>query len=228
MLDTMKNTDPVNFFVGSSKRPKVRDNLFGTPLSIGIQKIRFNDKEEKKKKRSRAIKILKIEDVEMKTDKVYVSESKLLPGQWGLFAGRKIRRDESVSIFGGDGVSLREFEANQDTYTGSGYFIGYPESHISEKKRALRRSTGLIPGIHCGIHAYPYMEKSKKPLKRIAGFSNHSTEKFNCANIPIYPSMNPSRLVMHLIATKKIRAHTEILWDYGHLYWANKEKCSLP
>jgi SET domain-containing protein len=187
-----------SFYIKHRGREYEKRNMFGQTITLEL-------KEEKN------LLVLHINGQPMMTTKLYVAKSRLVPRQWGLFAARRFSKGDDLVSYDGDKISQEMFDQNE-RFRAEGYFLRYPENYISERRG--KRKKGEKNLVTVGINAYPYVMKN--PLKRLAGFANHSSQP-NAETEPRYNAGDD--LVLKLVALKDIKRGEEILWNYGSDYW---------
>jgi hypothetical protein len=91
----------------------IRKNIFGNDVAIEYRKM------------SPPLgSILFINDIPMTNANTYVSRSKSLQHEWGLFAKKKFQRGDKILKYDGDRVSRADLSDNP-IYKNSGYFLSY-------------------------------------------------------------------------------------------------------
>jgi hypothetical protein len=181
----------------------IRKNIFGNDVAVEYRKMPPLGSS------------LFINDIPMTNANTYVSRTKSLQHEWGLFAKKKFQRGDKILKYDGDRVSRADLSDNP-IYKNSGYFLSYPTSYINETKSKMphQYNRRIV-----GIHAYPYVNIN--PKLRLAGFANHSKKKANAETRSEYTE-KAGVITMNLYATKDIKIGKEILWHYGDAYFRGK------
>ena len=146
-------------------------------------------------------------DITKKNKKVEMKKSKIVPGQYGLFATRDIKANENVVIYFGDILTKDEFLAKYDANNKIMRYIKKGNDFWVDGVYAYRTKNRNLYGAFVNDVAQPKNRKRKAINKYIKTMKRCNLVSVDTDDFPVY------------VASRDIKKGEELTVHYGLGYW---------